>query len=125
MEGHIIPPPCDLEVFKKGEPLLAADTGEDDCGADMFEQWVQRVAAQSGQKVDWHYSGGVASVLCLGDRAKAAEAARKIPCPGRIMRWFDGADPGLYRAGVTPIPEGTLAGFYEPGASGSTFVTKE
>ena len=116
------PPPCNQEVFSKGKSLLAADTSG--CRAVGFEPWVQEVAKKSGQPVDWHYSGGVAHVLYLGDREKVIEAAKSIPCPANIMRWFEETDPGLYRKGVTPTPEGAIGAYYE-GGRGSTYIVQE
>jgi hypothetical protein len=113
---------CDSEVFEKGEPILLIDGWAKD-----VEPWVQKVAALSGQRVDWHYSGGIAQVLFLGDRLRvmgAVEALerelvwndsdeprfkgseRRNP---RIMRRFGEAAPGIYRAGVTEAPEGAVA----------------
>jgi hypothetical protein len=105
---------CDTEVFEKGEPLLLADTGE--VGDNkLFEVWVQRVARSSGQRVDWHYSGGIAQVLVLGDLEQAGAAARSLesdlPEGQRIMRWFVSGEAGAYRRGVTAAPEGAIAGF--------------
>jgi hypothetical protein len=87
--------PCDGEIFTFGVSLLAADTS--DCGAVGFDPWVAEIARISGQRVDWHFSGGIAHVLFLGDRTKVVTAARIIPCPARVMRWFKEGDPGLYR----------------------------
>jgi len=87
MPENVVPQPCNREIFTKGESLLAADTSN--CRCWGFEEWVQKVAAQSGQQVDWHYSGGVAHVLFVGSRDAVVRAAKEIPCPGRIMRWIE------------------------------------
>lgn len=96
---------CDREVFKNGIGLMAIDGATDD-----VEPWVQKVAVASGQRVDWHYSGGVANVLVLGDHAKATEAARSLlpEMTGymRVLRWFSGGQ-SLYRAG-DPLPGDVL-----------------
>jgi hypothetical protein len=113
---------CDPEVFHHGAPLLLADT--DECRATGFELWVQAVAKASGQPVDWHYSGGVAQVLVLGDMAKARTAARAIDCPARIMRWCEG-EGGLYRQGVTETPPGAIGGFMGPGGEQVWLVKSE
>lgn len=42
------------------------------------EQWIQAVAKESGQRVDWHYSGGRVNVLYLGDHAKVVAAITKL-----------------------------------------------
>jgi hypothetical protein len=108
---------CDAEVFQKGQPLLMATTGEVG-GNKLFESWVQKVAKASGQRVDWHYSGGIAQVLVLGDWQKARDAAvdleSELPEDQQIMRWFDSGDSGLYRNGVTDVPDDTLAVFTDP-----------
>lgn len=98
---------CDAEVFKHGQSLVALNAR-----SMPAEEWVQEVAKRSGQRVDWHYSGGVAHVLVLGDHAKALEAAQAMPpCDGvRVLRWFGPQDGGLYRSGVTNAPEGAIAG---------------
>lgn len=97
---------CDAEVFSKGQSLAALDARAKDA-----EPWVQEVAKQSGQRVDWHYSGGIAHVLVLGDHAKALEAAKAMPPTDgvRIMRWYDQEDTGCYRAGVTPLEDDVIA----------------
>lgn len=106
---------CDSDVFKNGTPLLAADTGPVG-GAKIFEVWVQEVARKSGQRVDWHYSGGIAQVLVLGDLAAARTAAESIPLPEQmaILQWFGDDSAGLYRAGVTDAPENAVATFLDP-----------
>ncbi len=116
---------CDGDVFKNGVSLLAIDGWAKD-----VEPWVQQVATRSGQRVDWHYSGGVAHVLVLGDHAAAMAAVDELepllvaipvpsddrrakeydsfPRPPRIMQRYATKDRGLYRAG-DPVPEGTIA----------------
>lgn len=63
-------PPCDPDVFARGVPILVSNT----IRAVDFEPWVRKVAGLSGQRVDWHYAGGRAIVLCLGDVAAASAA---------------------------------------------------
>ena len=62
-----------------------------------FEAWVKRVRHQSGQRVDWHYSGGVAQVIFIGDRDAVVAAIEANPCPARIMRWVGSGDGGIFR----------------------------
>jgi hypothetical protein len=97
---------CDDEVFKNGVSLASLDAR-----SDPAEAWVKRVAAESGQRVDWHYSGGRVHVLVLGDYAAArATAERLLPeLDGGLLRWFDGSGLGLYRAGVTVLHPKALA----------------
>lgn len=125
---------CDREVFDNGVSLLAIDGWAKD-----VEPWVQKIAKHSGQRVDWHYSGGVAHVLVLGDHAKAMASVdalakelvwvdtdeerfkgseRRNP---RIMRRYEPEDRGLYRAG-DPLPEGVI-GVDSTGASEGMICT--
>lgn len=62
-------PSCDKEVFANGDLVAVLD-------ACMYraERFVQAVAKESGQRVDWHYFGGRARVLYLGDGAKVSAA---------------------------------------------------
>lgn len=98
---------CDSEVFSKGQSLAALDG----CSKDV-EPWVQEVAKRSGQRVDWHYSGGIAHVLVLGDHAKALENAKAMPPTEkiRVMRWHSPDDAGCYRAGVSPTTHDDVVG---------------
>lgn len=98
---------CDPEVFSKGQSLAGLDAWTKDA-----EPWVQEVARRSGQRVDWHYSGGIAHVLVLGDHAKALETAKAMPPTDgvRVMRWYDREDAGCYRAGVSPAPPDDVVG---------------
>lgn len=109
---------CDQEVFEKGEPIALLDAR-----TKHAEPWVQKVAAHSGQRVDWHYSGGVAQVLCLGDRAKVIASIRALEpeLRGTLMRIFDEPAPGLFRAGVTEAPKDAIASFYD-GGDRSVFI---
>jgi hypothetical protein len=68
------------------------------------------VAKKSGQRVDWHYSGGRAHVLVLGDHAKALEVAKEMASDPEvhILRWFEHEGEGLYRDGVSALPEGAV-----------------
>jgi hypothetical protein len=112
---------CDPEVFARGQSLLAVDTSN--CTAEAFDGWVQSIAYVSRQRVDWHFSGGVAHVLVLGDHAKAKAVCGAPPsCPGRIMRYYEADDPGLYRRGVTPSPDGAIAGFMNPLTGEQEFI---
>lgn len=83
-----------------------------DAGSKNAEAWVREVAAQSGQRVDWHYSGGIAHVLVLGDHARALHAAKAMPPTEgvRVMRWYAPDDAGCYRAGVSPAPPDDAVG---------------
>lgn len=98
--------PCDREVFEKGHSVAMLDAWSADA-----EEWVQAVARESGQRVDWHYSGGVANVLFIGDPARVLAAVRSLAptLRGRIMRTFDVAgEHGPHRAG-DDLPPGVIA----------------
>lgn len=67
------PPPCNDKIFKQGHSAIILDG----C-SHRVEEWVQAVAKESGQPVDWHYSGGRANVLYLGDFKKVQAAIEKL-----------------------------------------------
>lgn len=96
---------CDANVFANGKTICAVDGR-----SGPVEEWVQRVAKESGQAVDWHYSGGVANVLCVGDHARAIAAVMSVHRSNevRIMRMYGPDDRGLYRAG-DHVPDGAVA----------------
>jgi hypothetical protein len=64
---------CDADVFKHGHAIALLD-------ACMHRAEVFRLAVvqESGQSVDWHYSGGRANMLYLGDFAKVDAAVSKL-----------------------------------------------
>lgn len=64
------PPPCDKKVFQNGELVFVTHT----IPSNAMEGWVKKVAKRSGQRVDWHFAGGRACVLALGDIAKVHQA---------------------------------------------------
>lgn len=107
----LTPPPCDQEIFEKGEPVAALDAA-----SNAAERWVKSVAARAEARLDWHYSGGRAQVLHLGDASSRARVMMAIDelensLEGTILTIYRPGDSGLYRAGVTPAPEGALASF--------------
>jgi hypothetical protein len=57
------PPPCDLDIFKNGEVVFVTHT----IRSNAMEDWVKKVAQESGQRVDWSFMGGRAVVKALGD----------------------------------------------------------
>ncbi len=121
------PEPCDQKIFKEGKSLFAANTWhpqDKPIRAVGFEEWIKAIRKKSKQKIDWHYSGGIAHVLYIGKKEKIIEAMNDNPCPAQIMHWFEDGDAGLYRAGVTPTPPGAIGAFYE-GGRGSTFIVGE
>jgi len=103
-------PKCKKHIFLKGKSFLIASTFE--CGSEKFEEWVQKVdAALPGHtEVDWHYSGGRANMLYVGNRDAVAKAVQELisECPADIMGYA--SDTGLepFRAGVSPAPENAM-----------------
>jgi hypothetical protein len=67
------PPPCDQEIFDKG---LAVCTFV--APSRITEAWVVKVREKSGQRVDWHHSGGRVNMLYLGDYAKVRAAVEEL-----------------------------------------------
>ena len=91
------PAPCNPEIFKKGRGVCVIDGS-----SNAVERWVQSVAKKANAQVDWHYSGGRANVLHLGDDASRQRVLNAInelegKLKGRILS-VDG--PALYRNGV-------------------------
>jgi hypothetical protein len=109
------PPPCDDEIFENGQPIAALDGR-----SNAVEAWVQAVATKAEARIDWHYSGGVAQVLHLGDEASRIRVLNtmRVLAPelqGHVLRYFDKGDKGLFRNGVTETPPGAIAAFYDGG----------
>ncbi len=99
------PAPCNDEVFNKGTGVCVVDGS-----SNAVERWVRSVAKKANSQVDWHYSGGRANVLHLGDNAsrqRVLDAIRELEkeLDGRILS-IDG--PTLYRAG-DKVSKGTIA----------------
>ena len=91
------PAPCNPDIFKKGRGVCVVDGS-----SNAVERWVQSVAKKANAQVDWHYSGGRANVLHLGDdesRQRVLNAIKELEgeLKGRILS-VDG--PALYRNGV-------------------------
>ncbi|NMB91240.1 hypothetical protein GYA37_00120 [candidate division WWE3 bacterium] len=88
--------------------------------SSKVETWVKEIAKKANAKVDWHITGGIAHVLHLGDSDSRARVEKAIDelistCPGEIIRRYSPGDKGLYREGVTEVPEGTIAVSTESG----------
>lgn len=91
------PAPCNPDIFKKGKGVCVVDGS-----SNAVERWVQSVAKKADAQVDWHYSGGRANVLHLGDdesRQRVLNAISELEpeLKGQILT-VDG--PALYRNGV-------------------------
>lgn len=99
------PAPCNPEIFKNGEGVCIVDGS-----SNAVECWVQAVAKKANAQVDWHYSGGRANVLHLGD---ADSRERVLNAINELESELDGSilsvnGPSLYRDGDS-VPEGTIA----------------
>lgn len=68
------PPPCDPEIFKRGEMVFMTHT----IPSNAMEGWVRQVAERSKQRVDWHFAGGRACVLALGDLDAVRKAIEEL-----------------------------------------------
>lgn len=100
------PTPCNPNIFKNGKGVCIVDGS-----SNAVERWVQMVAKKANAQVDWHYSGGRANVLHLGNEASRQRVLNAIEelkgkLQGTILR-VDG--PALFRNGVDEWPEGALA----------------
>jgi len=118
------PPPCDQEIFENGEPVLVFHAP-----SNAAENWVKSVAEKAQARVDWHYSGGDAQMLHLGDdesraRVEAAIDELEPTLQGNITRRYTPNEQGLYRQEVTHAPDGAVAGFMDSD-SGKTFYVVE
>lgn len=57
------PATCDVRVYANGTTVFMGW----DISSNRMEGWVKKVAALSGQQVDWFFVGGRAAVKALGD----------------------------------------------------------
>lgn len=83
------PKPCNKKIFEDGELVCMLEGS-----SNRVERWVKRVAKKASAKVDWHYAGGRAMVLHLGDTAsrKRTMAAIKELMPASY-------NPETYKVG--------------------------
>lgn len=65
---------CDEEIMQKGHTVFYIPSWR----KKDIENWVQEVAKRSGQKVDWHYSGGNANIIGLGDLDKIRNTIKEM-----------------------------------------------
>ena len=83
------PPPCNSEIFKKGAVVARLDAR-----SNAAENWVKAVARLAKARVDWHYAGGIAVVLHLGNhasRTRVLAAMRQLESTlnGHVLRILD------------------------------------
>ena len=67
------PPPCDEEIYRDGS-IVCKLIGR----SNAIERWVKSVAAKADARVDWHFFGGIANVLHLGDEASRQRVIKVI-----------------------------------------------
>ncbi|MCX6779306.1 MAG: hypothetical protein NTU97_03690 [Candidatus Magasanikbacteria bacterium] len=67
------PPPCNPRIFKEGKTVVALYGS-----SNAIERWVQAVAKRADALVDWHFFGGRANVLHLGDDESRARVLKAI-----------------------------------------------
>lgn len=81
------PPPCDPAVFTHGTAIASLH------GPRMhtIEDYIVRVRERSGQQVDWHFVGGIARIVFIGDgnKVRAALEAEWIQLLDDYMRCPD------------------------------------
>ena len=66
--------PCDKDLLENGELVFITHT----IPSNAMEGWVKKVAALSGQRVDWHFVGGRACVRAIGDINKVEAALAQL-----------------------------------------------
>ena len=91
------PIPCNPDIFKEGQGICVVDGS-----SNAVERWVQSVAKKANAQVDWHYSGGRANVLHLGNDESRQRVLNAI---GELEAELDGTiisvdGPALYRNDV-------------------------
>lgn len=84
--------PCDQDVYANGTTIFVTDT----IRSFRLEPWVRKIAAKSGQQVDWNWAGGRACVYALGDIQKAREALASLL--GEHDKMYSLALSGSFRA---------------------------
>lgn len=64
---------CDQEVYDKGEIVFVTNT----IRSSRMEEWVQKIAQDSGQRVDWHQFAGRPVMKALGNLHEVRKAIVK------------------------------------------------
>lgn len=106
------PPACDQEILREGKPIILLSGS-----SNMVENWVNDVAEAACARLDWHYSGGIAQVLHLGDDQSWDRTQQAIDslivefesAGGTVIRRLSKGQRGIYRRGVDSAPEGAVA----------------
>lgn len=100
------PPPCNSDIFEKGTGVCVVEGP-----SNAVENWVQKIAKAAEAQVDWHYSGGLANVLHLGDEKSRQRVLQTIKdLEGELNGTICSVDgPTLYRKGVENKNHGPTA----------------
>jgi hypothetical protein len=61
---------CNQEIYDKGTVVFVSNT----IRSVRMEEWVQAIAKESGQPVDWHMYAGRLVMLALGDLHKVRKS---------------------------------------------------
>lgn len=65
---------CDPKIYEGGTTVFLTHT----IPSAGMEKWVQAIAKESGQPVDWRYGCGRAEMLALGDLNRVRKAIIKL-----------------------------------------------
>jgi hypothetical protein len=68
------PLPCDHEIFEHGDQIAAIHGPR----AFTIEDWIVKVREKCSQRVDWHFVGGIARIVYIGDRDKVVAAIYEL-----------------------------------------------
>ena len=60
-------PDCDKQIYTNGKPFMIMASAP----VEVFEILAKHIAKETGDKIDWHFVGGRARFLTLGDVDKA------------------------------------------------------
>jgi len=75
---------CDPNIYKNG-----VSVGWLSGRSEFVERYVKALATLSGQPVDWHYIGGRANILTIGDTNRIKELIQANPPQGECYQLWD------------------------------------
>ena len=84
-------PSCDKEIYEKGEHLYSITQ----TNSDEIEDWVKLIRKKSGQRVDWHWFGGVACIRVLGDIEKIVKTVDDNPPDTKHFKYVGDFNGGI------------------------------
>lgn len=84
---------CDPEIFENGETAFVCSTGGVG-GSEVCEDWVQALATESRQRIDWHCTGGRAIVRFIGDLGAIRAAHKTVTTPSAITILWENVSAG-------------------------------